>query len=76
MKFPIRLVPCSVPPKFEYYQMVAAPGGAQMLKHVSCVPPSMEGALVDLLNIANQLAAENERLSKKTPAGVPAAVRS
>ena len=66
MKLPIRLIPGSSPPKFEYYQTVTVPGGGvQSVKHQGCVAPSMESALLDLLSIAKQLAAENERLNKK-----------
>lgn len=63
MKLPIRRLAGTVPPQFEYYQTVSLPqGGVQTVKHIGCVSPSMEAALCDTLSIAEQLAAENERL--------------
>lgn len=66
MKLPIRLVPGTVPPKFEYYQTVnLMHGGVQSVQHVTTVSVAMERALVDLINIAQQLAKENSELRKK-----------
>ncbi len=63
MKLPIRRITGSIPPKFEYYQMVTLPqGGVQSIRHESCIVPSMEAALCDLLRIAEQLAKDNEVL--------------
>lgn len=64
VKLPIDVVLGTSPPKFEYYQTVSSPSGTRSLKHVACAPPAMEAALVDLVNIAKQLAAENEKLKR------------
>lgn len=66
VKLPIRLIPGSAPPKFEFCQTVAAIGGQkQLVKHRACAPPAMETALIDLLRVAQQLAEENARLKLK-----------
>jgi hypothetical protein len=63
MKLPIRRIPGTTPPKFEYFVTVNLPnGGTQAIQQVSCVSPSMEAAFCDLLRIAEQLAKENEIL--------------
>lgn len=63
MKLPIRQVPGSVPPRFEWHQMVNLPGGGtQAVIQQGCVGSSMEAALVDLIRIAKQLASDNEIL--------------
>lgn len=63
MKLPIQRVPGTTPPKFRYKQTVDLPaGGTQVVQHEGCVSSSMETALCDLLRIAEQLAAENEKL--------------
>lgn len=64
MKLPIRRIAGTTPPQFVYYQTVTLPqGGVQLVKYTSCVPTSMESALCDLLQIVEQLATENERLT-------------
>ncbi len=66
MKFPVRRVPGTVPPQFEYTQIVTTPsGGVQAVKLVGGVPSSMESALCDLLRIAEQQAKELETLRRK-----------
>ena len=66
MKFPIRRVKGAVPPKFEYSQIVTLPnGGKQLVTYVECVSPSLESALCLFLEIAEQLAAENDQLKRK-----------
>lgn len=63
MKLPIRRIPNTIPPKFEYFQIVNLPqGGTTAIRHEGCVPSSMETALCDLLKIAEQLAEHNETL--------------
>lgn len=66
MRLPIRRIAGTVPPKFEYFQLVTLPqGGVQAVKYVTTVPPSLEAALCDLLRIAEQLVVENEQFKKE-----------
>ena len=66
MKLPIRRVPGTSPPKFEYSQTInLLTGGTQQAKHVSCVSPSLEEALCELLIVAQKLIAENASLRGK-----------
>ena len=66
VKLPIRRVPKTTPPQFEYYQTVSMPqGGNTSVKYVGCVPSSLESALCDLLAIAEQLAKDNEKLRRE-----------
>lgn len=59
MKLPIRRIPGTVPPQFEYSQIVNSPnGGKQVIRHVGQVPPAMEAALCSLLEITEKLIAE------------------
>lgn len=70
MKLPIRRVPNTVPPQFEYYNTVnRLSGGTQAQLCRDCVPSSMEQAMCDLLRIAEQLAEENQRLKKQVQDG-------
>lgn len=63
MKLPIRRVPGTTPPKFEYYQTITTPHGTvQAVKYTESVSAQLETALCDLIRIAEQLSAENERL--------------
>lgn len=63
MKLPIRRIPGTIPPRFEYFQVINLPGGGtQAIRHEGCVPSSMESSLCDLLAIAQQLAEHNETL--------------
>lgn len=63
MKLPIRRVPGSIPPKFEWHQIVNLPGGGvQAVRQEGCVGSSMEAALVDLIRIAEQLYKDNQIL--------------
>lgn len=64
MKLPIRLVPRTSPPQFEWEQRVSTmdESGFTIQRHRGCVSSGLEDALVKLVKVADKLLAENEQL--------------
>lgn len=54
MKLPIELVKGSNPPRFVWRQEVSTPVGHSVVIHSETVQPILEGALVELVNIAKE----------------------
>jgi hypothetical protein len=62
MNLPIDIIPNTAPPKFHWRQTVNTPVGARTVEYDGELPATVEQAVVDLIGIAKQLAAENEAL--------------
>ena len=67
MKLPIRRVPNTSPPTFEWDQLVLSPTAseddrARKIRHTGAVQASMERPLCELVELAERLSKENEEL--------------
>lgn len=73
MNLPIDVIPNTTPPRFHWRQVVDTPIGKKTVEHEGLLPPSLEPAVLDLIGIAKQLAAENAELMKpaNAPQGAP-----
>ncbi len=62
MKLPIRYIPDSDPPMFQWEQVVEGYGGLELIEHEGKVPVKLEAALVALIILAKSQAKEIETL--------------
>ena len=63
MNLPIDVIPNTVPPRFKWRQIIDTPVGKRTQEHEGVLPPSMEQAVLALVNIAKQLSKEVESLT-------------
>lgn len=59
---PIKVVRGTIPPKFRWWQLVNTPTGVTKVMHESTVLPSMEGALLSLIQLCEHQEAEIKAL--------------
>lgn len=59
---PINTVPNTRPPRFKWRQMLTTPDGPRAVEGEGTLPPSIEGAVKELISMAKQLIAENADL--------------
>jgi hypothetical protein len=59
---PIDLIPNTKPQRFKWRQVASTPIGPHEISHEGTFPPSMEAALVALINCCKQLLTENAEL--------------
>lgn len=52
MELPIDVVPGTVPPRFKWKQGISTPAGTQVVEHESSLPPTVEGAVLSLIEFA------------------------
>ncbi len=68
MNLPIELIPCSLPPRFRWRQLVDTPNGQRTIDHEGQMPVTIEGAVVSLIDVAKQQAQEIAGLNKRLEA--------
>ncbi len=76
MNLPIDVIPNSNPPRFRWRQIVPTPAGTKSVEYNGAqLPPSVEGAVIQLIELAKQQYADNVELRKKlellTPKAAP-----
>lgn len=64
MNMPIDVVPGSNPPIFRWRQTVETVSGRTTVNHEGTLAAPVESAIVALIKLAKQLAAENDELRK------------
>lgn len=65
IKLPIDVVPGVRPLTFHWYQTTRSLGGKRELEHVGPLPPSVEDAVSDLIELAKKQAKEIAELKSK-----------
>lgn len=58
MTLPINLIPNTQPPRFRWKQVVSTPSGNRTVDHEGTLPPTVEGAVVELIKLAHHQARE------------------
>ncbi len=75
MQLPIDIIPNCKPPRFKWKQVLTTPNGTRVVVYDGAVMLTLEGALVDLIELAKQQYADNVELRKKlellTPKAAP-----
>lgn len=64
MDLPIDVVPNTNPPRFRWRQLVSSPIGMHNAQHEGVLQPSVEQAVLSLIILARQQAAEIENLQR------------
>lgn len=62
MDLPIDVVPGTTPPRFRWKQVVETFSERQVVDHEGSLPPSVEGAVVQVIAMVKVLRAENKEL--------------
>lgn len=60
---PIDVVPNTSPPVFKWRQVIDGINGRQVIEHQGTLPPTVEMAVVVLLDVVKQMMLENSRLA-------------
>ena len=62
MNLPIDVIHGSNPPRFKWRQTIDTPAGSRTIDHDGCLPPTVENAVVLLLDLTKQVMRENAML--------------